>query len=54
MSWINYNDVLNTLISHDFIVSRLDIGVMKRVKRDGHSQKAWYVVHEITLDGARN
>lgn len=54
MSWINYNDVLNTLISHDFIVSRLDIGVMKRVKRDGHSQKAWYVVHEITLDDGRH
>ena len=54
MSWINYDEVISTLISHDFIVSGLDIGVMRRVKREGHSQKAWYVVHEITLDDGRH
>ena len=54
MSWINYDEVISTLISHDFIVSGLDIGVMRRVKRDGHHQKGWYVVHEITLDDGRH
>lgn len=50
MTWRNYDEVLNTLRSHDFIVSTLDIGVMRRVKRDGHDQKGWYVLHEITPD----
>jgi putative DNA primase/helicase len=50
MNWKNYDEVLSTLISHDFIVSTLDIGRMVRVKRDGHDQKGWYVLHEITLD----
>lgn len=54
MSWINYDDVIGTLVSHDFIVSSLDIGVMRRIKRDGHGQKGWYVVHEITLDDGRH
>lgn len=50
MNWKNYDDVISTLHSHGFIVSSLDIGRMVRVKRDGHDQKGWYVLHEITLD----
>jgi putative DNA primase/helicase len=53
-TWINYDDVLNTLISHDFVISGLDVGVMRRIKRDGHKQKGWYIVHEITLDDGRH
>lgn len=50
MNWRNYDEVFSTLVSHDFILSTLDVGVMRRVKRDGHDQKGWYVLHEITLD----
>jgi putative DNA primase/helicase len=50
MMWTNYDEVISTLVSHDFVVSSLDIGSMKRVKRDGHDQKGWYVLHEIRLD----
>lgn len=53
MSWVNYDDVLSTLISHDFIITSLDIGGMRRVKRTGHKQKGWYTLHEITLDDGR-
>jgi putative DNA primase/helicase len=53
MSYINYDEVLSTLISHDFIISSLDIGTMRRVKRDNSKQKGWYVLHDITLDDGR-
>lgn len=48
--WRNYDEVISTLVSHDFIVSSLEVGKMQRVKRDGHEQKGWYSLHEITLD----
>ena len=50
MNWRNYDEVMSTLISHDFIVGSIEIGKMTRVKRDGHDQKGWYVLHEITLE----
>lgn len=50
MNWRNYDEVVATLISHDFVISGLEVGKMMRVKRDGHDQKGWYVLHEITLD----
>lgn len=49
-TWVNYDAVIDKLIDHDFIVSTLDIGVMRRVKRDNSSQKGWYILHEINLD----
>jgi len=49
-TWRNYDEVISTLVSHGFIVSSLDIGRMVRVKREGHDQKGWYSLHEITLD----
>ena len=54
MNWRNYDEVYSTLISHDFIISTLDIGKMTRVKRDGHNQKGWYILHEITLDNGES
>ncbi|MGB2832974.1 MAG: DUF5906 domain-containing protein [Methylotenera sp.] len=48
--WRNYDEVISTLVSHDFIVSSLEVGKMQRVKREGHEQKGWYSLHEITLD----
>lgn len=45
--WVNYDEVLSTLIGHGFIISSLEIGRMVRVKVDGHSQKGWYVLHEV-------
>lgn len=54
MNWRNYDEVYSTLVSHGFIVSTLDIGVMRRVKRDGHEQKGWYILHEITLDNGES
>ena len=50
MSWANYDDALLTLKAEGFDVTGLDIGRMVRVKRPGHSQKGWYILHEITLD----
>lgn len=50
MNWSNYDAVIDTLTSHDFIVSDLTIGKMVRPKRDGHDQRGWYTLHEITLD----
>lgn len=50
MNWRNHDAVLDTLIDHDFIVSTLDVGIMRRVKRDNSSQKGWYILHEIMLD----
>ena len=54
MNWRNYDEVYSTLISHDFIISALDIGKMTRPKRDGHDQKGWYILHEITLDNGES
>lgn len=54
MNWRNYDEVYSTLISHDFIISTLDIGKMTRPKRDGHDQKGWYILHEITLDNGES
>lgn len=51
---VNYDDVISTLVSHGFDIQHLEYGVMKRIKRKGHSQKGWYVLHEITLDDGRN
>jgi putative DNA primase/helicase len=50
MSWVNYDDVINLLASHSFNVTTLEIGSMQRVKRDGHKQKGWYVLHEVPVD----
>jgi putative DNA primase/helicase len=50
MSWVNYDEVINLLVSHDFVLSGLEIGKMQRVKRDGHKQKGWYVLHEVPLN----
>lgn len=50
---VNYDDVISTLAGHGFDIQSLDYGRLKRVKRHGHSQKGWYVVHEITLDDGR-
>lgn len=50
MNWRNYDEVVSTLISHDFVISGLEVGKMTRVKRDGHDQKGWYILHEITLE----
>lgn len=50
MNWNNYDDILAALRVEQFLVDGLDIGKMTRVKRAGHSQKGWYVLHEITLD----
>lgn len=50
MSWVNYDEVIGTLQAEGFDLSTIDIGRMVRVKRPGHDQKGWYVVHEITLE----
>lgn len=50
---VNYDDVISTLAGHGFDIQSLDYGRLRRVKRHGHSQKGWYVVHEITLDDGR-
>lgn len=50
MSWVNYDDVINQLTSHQFLISSLEIGKMMRVKREGHKQKGWYVLHEVPVD----
>lgn len=50
MNYKNYDAVFDTLLSHDFDISVLEIGKMTRPKRKGHSQKAWYILHDITLD----
>lgn len=54
MTWVNYDEVYSNLISHDFILSTLDVGRMVRVKRDGHSQKGWYSLVSITLDDGKS
>lgn len=54
MNFINYDEVLSTLISHDFIISSLDVGAMRRVKRSDSKQQGWYVLHDITLDDGRS
>jgi putative DNA primase/helicase len=53
-TWRNYDEVISTLISHSFIISGLEVGKMMRVKRDGHTQKGWYIVHSITLDNGES
>lgn len=50
MSWVNYDEVVSTLRAEGFDIEHLEIGRMTRVKRPGHDQKGWYVVHEIMLD----
>lgn len=50
MSWVNYDEVITTLKLEQFDIDALDVGRMRRVKRLGHNQKGWYVVHEITLE----
>jgi putative DNA primase/helicase len=50
MSWRNYNEVLSLLTGHGFIVERIEVGKMMRVKRSDHKQKGWYNLHEIRLD----
>jgi putative DNA primase/helicase len=50
MNYKNYDAVFDTLISHDFDINALEVGIMQRVKRKGHDQKGWYILHEITLD----
>lgn len=54
MSWINYDEVITTLKLDGFDIDSLVIGRMTRVKRPGHDQKGWYIVHEITLDGTND
>lgn len=49
-TWRNYDEVVSTLISHEFEITHLEIGRMQRVKRPGHDQKGWYILHEITLE----
>jgi putative DNA primase/helicase len=53
-TWRNYDEVVSTLISHDFMISGIDVGKMMRVKREGHTQKGWYIVHAITLDNGES
>lgn len=50
MTWSNYDDVIAAMRAEGFDVTQLDIGKKVRVKRPGHSQKGWYVLHDITLD----
>jgi Uncharacterized protein conserved in bacteria len=50
---VNYDEVVTTLKAQGFELTHLEYGRMCRVKRTGHSQKGWYVVHEITLDDGR-
>ena len=50
MSWVNNAEVVATLRSEGFDIDGIEPGRMRRVKRPGHDQKGWYVVHEITLD----
>lgn len=50
MTWSNYDDVIAAMRAEGFEVAQLDIGKKTRVKRPGHSQKGWYVLHDITLD----
>jgi putative DNA primase/helicase len=51
----NHDAVISTLRASGFLLDGLEIGRMVRVKRQGHKQKGWYVLHEITLDdGARH
>lgn len=54
MNYVNYDAVIDTLISHEFDVSQLEIGSMRRVKRGRKSQKGWYIVHGITLDDGQS
>lgn len=54
MNYVNYDAVIETLISHEFDVSQLEIGSMRRVKRGRRSQKGWYIVHGITLDDGQS
>ena len=50
MSWSNYDDVLNELRSHGFLISHLQLDKMQRPKRQDHDQRGWYILREITLD----
>lgn len=50
MNYKNYDAVLDTLLSHDFDISLVEVGVMMRPKRKGHDQKGWYILYDITLD----
>lgn len=50
MSWVNYDDVIKLLHSHGFVATNLEIGKMQRVKREGHKQKGWYVLHQVPVD----
>ena len=53
MTWSNYDDVIAAMRAEGFEVAQLDIGKKTRVKRPGHSQKGWYVLHDITLDDGK-
>lgn len=54
MSWVNYDEVITTLRLEGFDLDTVEVGRMKRVKRPGHSQKGWYVLHEITIEGTND
>jgi putative DNA primase/helicase len=54
MNWRNYDEVLSTLVSHEFLISTIEVGKMQRCKRKDHEQKGWYVVHSITIDGGES
>lgn len=51
MSWINYEDILEQLQANKFELDRVDLAKRKRVKIAGNSQKGWYSLYEIQLDG---
>lgn len=51
MNYVNYNEAYSNLVAHGFLLDGgLEVGRMMRVKRSGHTQKGWYILHAITLD----
>ena len=51
MTWINYDDIVEQLQTCGFDLSSVELATRKRVKIPGNSQKGWYSLYEITLDG---
>lgn len=49
----NYDDVLDQLQGAGFDLHDIEVGVRKRAKVAGVSQKGWYALHEIKLDDGR-
>ena len=49
--WINYDDIVAQLDAAGFDVTRLELGRRRRVKIQGLTQKGWYSLYEIHLDG---